>query len=126
MELFIGGAWQGKSACARSRHPQITWVSGDSCTWEMLCRAQGVLGFQDYIARALEEGTLPEDAAARLYQANPDLIIVCREVGSGVVPLARGERIYRETVGRTCTQLASFCSLVIRVTCGIETVLKEI
>ena len=126
MELYIGGAWQGKRACAERRHPQIQWIRGDTCTWETLCRAQGVLGFQDFIARALDEGTLPDDLAGQLYRENPDLVIVCREVGSGVVPLSHRERIFRETTGRTCTQLAALCSLVIRVTCGLETVLKEV
>ncbi|MBR2765286.1 MAG: bifunctional adenosylcobinamide kinase/adenosylcobinamide-phosphate guanylyltransferase [Blautia sp.] len=126
MELYIGGAWQGKSACAQKRHPQIEWIRGSACTWEELCRAEGILGLQEYIARALDEGTLPKNFAEKLFQANPELVIVCREVGSGVVPLSHKERIFRETTGRICTQLAARCSLVVRVTCGLEMILKMI
>ena len=52
------------------------------------------------------------------------MIIVCREVGCGIVPMDAFEREYRETVGRVCTELAAMSEEVHRVLCGVGTVIK--
>lgn len=52
-------------------------------------------------------------------------VIICNEVGSGVVPVDDRERKWRETVGRVCCVLAQEAEKVIRVQCGIGTVIKE-
>lgn len=51
-------------------------------------------------------------------------VIICDEVGCGVVPLQDSERAWRETVGRACCALAQKAEKVIRVQCGIGTVIK--
>ena len=51
-------------------------------------------------------------------------VISCCEVGSGVVPLDRNERDYRESVGRICIELAKSANKVIRMYCGIPIVIK--
>lgn len=51
-------------------------------------------------------------------------VVICNEVGMGVVPLDRGERSWRELVGRTCTTLANRADRVVRMVCGIPTVIK--
>ena len=48
-----------------------------------------------------------------------ELIIICDEVGNGVVPLSKEERDYREHVGRIICSLAQEASTVERVICGI-------
>ena len=50
--------------------------------------------------------------------------LVSQEVGYGVVPMDAFDRKYREAVGRVCTDLASKSKKVIRVVCGIGTVIK--
>ena len=47
-----------------------------------------------------------------------------REVGCGVVPLARADRDRREAVGRLCCDLAARAEAVYRVNCGIAMRLK--
>ena len=47
------------------------------------------------------------------------------EVGMGVVPMDAGERIWRERVGRTCSMLASQATRVVRMVCGIPTIIKD-
>ncbi|MCD7842280.1 MAG: bifunctional adenosylcobinamide kinase/adenosylcobinamide-phosphate guanylyltransferase [Lachnospiraceae bacterium] len=59
-----------------------------------------------------------------LYRKNPDLIIVSNELGYGVVPMEKGDRLWRETVGRVCTRLAVHSDEVVRVVCGIGIWLK--
>ena len=51
-------------------------------------------------------------------------IVICNEVGSGVVPMDRSQREHREAVGRLCTQLASQAQAVYRVSCGLGMRLK--
>jgi adenosyl cobinamide kinase/adenosyl cobinamide phosphate guanylyltransferase len=51
-------------------------------------------------------------------------VVICDEVGSGVIPLARGEREWREAVGRVCVLLAKDAEQVVRLVCGIPNVIK--
>ena len=125
MEMMIGGAFQGKEELAKRCYPDVNWSYGTSVTRQELFRADGVIGFHELIKRELQEGKDVSDLAQALIQENPDLIVVSDEVGYGVVPMDAFDRRYREAVGRTCTELASFSSKVTRVVCGIGTVIKE-
>ncbi|MCC8106707.1 MAG: bifunctional adenosylcobinamide kinase/adenosylcobinamide-phosphate guanylyltransferase, partial [Clostridiales bacterium] len=60
-----------------------------------------------------------------IYHKNPDLIIVSTELGYGIVPMEPNDRLWRETVGRVCTSLASKSDEVVRVVCGLGTWLKK-
>lgn len=51
-------------------------------------------------------------------------VIICNEVGCGVIPMEESERNWRETVGRACCELAKKAQSVIRVQCGIGTTIK--
>ena len=55
---------------------------------------------------------------------NPDCIVICNEVGCGVVPMLKEEREYREQVGRMQVILAKSSESVERVICGIEQKIK--
>ena len=52
-------------------------------------------------------------------------VVVCREVGSGVVPIDKNERTWRELVGRTCCELAHHADKVVRMVCGIPVTLPK-
>ena len=125
MEMIIGGAFQGKSSLAESKYPDIRWVKGAEADWEAISKAKGILGFHEYIRKELKEGREVTSLAKDLIQANPDVVIVSDEVGYGVVPIDAFDRKYREAVGRVCTDLASKSKKVVRVVCGIGTVIKN-
>ena len=151
MELIIGGAFQGKLEYAKAVYPEISWVDGAVCTWEELETARGVYHFEQYIRRIIESNSeagkqvkeqsgnrlmsVPQEKqihmsdinelAGKLISTNPDLVVVCDEVGYGVVPIDASDRNYRESVGRVCTKLASFSGKVHRVVCGVGTVIKN-
>ena len=118
MVMMIGGAFQGKSALAEKRYPQVNWINGADADWEMLSCAKGVLGYHEYIRKVMKAGRSVD-------QNTEDLIRVNDEVGYGVVPIDAFDRAYREAVGRICTKLSGYSHRVTRVVCGIGTVIKD-
>ena len=60
-----------------------------------------------------------------LYAVNPQMILICDEVGSGIVPLERKDRIYRESVGRVLCAAVAKSDRVERILCGIGQCLKQ-
>ena len=59
-----------------------------------------------------------------LLSVNPDLILICDEVGCGVVPVDPAQRAWREDVGRLCCRLAQRAERVERIFCGLPMTLK--
>lgn len=59
-----------------------------------------------------------------MLDAYRDCIIICDEVGNGIVPASPAEREYRERVGRILITLAQKAEEVERVICGIGQKLK--
>ena len=55
---------------------------------------------------------------------NPGVVILCDEVGCGVVPVDPAERAWREETGRLCCELAQKADRVERIFCGLSMVLK--
>lgn len=51
-------------------------------------------------------------------------VVICNEVGCGVVPMAAEDRLWREKVGRLCVKLASSAEEVCRVCCGVMMKIK--
>ena len=51
-------------------------------------------------------------------------IVICNEVGSGIIPMSRQERDLREATGRLCILLAKEAEQVIRIVCGLPVILK--
>lgn len=51
-------------------------------------------------------------------------VVVCTEVGAGVVPIDPEERAFREAAGRLAVALAKRARCVVRVVCGLPQVLK--
>ncbi|MBQ3140376.1 MAG: bifunctional adenosylcobinamide kinase/adenosylcobinamide-phosphate guanylyltransferase [Clostridia bacterium] len=71
--------------------------------------------------------TTPESDAvlqALLHEADERTVFVCDEMGCGLVPVDRDERIFRDEYGRVCCALAARCDEVWRVICGIGTRIK--
>lgn len=123
--MIIGGAYQGKAAYAKEQFPDVDWKFGGEITEEELLKAEGILGLQEYIRKALKAGEDLTGLAEKLAQQDTDVILVSEEVGYGIVPADAFERQYREAVGRVCTALAAKSRRVTRVVCGIGTVLKD-
>ena len=66
----------------------------------------------------------PTHAEALLEALCQKELVLCREVGSGVVPLSAEERRWRESVGRLCVLLATRAEAVVRIVAGLPMALK--
>ena len=115
MKLIVGGLGQGMLAWALKEY-ELTPAHVARTAAEAMTRP--VL---DGLEELLRD---PDFDLAPILQRNPDIILICRELGCGVVPLDRGQRDWRERVGRVCCDLAAQADTVVRVCCGIGQVLK--
>lgn len=120
MKLIVGGVGQGKLAYVLSK----TGLSEGDVT----CALEGkpvVNEVQDIVRDLLDRGEDPVEALLAFVRSHPQAILICDEVGCGVVPVAPEERAWREAVGRTCCALAREAGRVERIFCGLALTLKE-
>lgn len=122
MVLIVGGKAQGKldyvkrmlgvsdEEIARDADGARTAKVFDGCTrWVRMC---------------LQAGEDPDAKMDELLEGNPGLVLIFDEVGCGVVPVDREERLWREKVGRMTCRLARRAERVERVLCGLPMTLK--
>ena len=116
MILLIGGAGQGKLAYALDK----TGLGEADVAWDPVsARTRPIFaGLADWVRAH------PGEGLGDLLEANPDVVILCDEVGCGVVPVDPSERAWREEVGRLCCALARKAGRVERIFCGLSMVLK--
>ena len=88
MILILGGAGQGKLDYVLQKTgygpAQVARTPEEARTRPVFA------GLEDW----------PELDEAALLEANPDVILICDEVGCGVVPVEPAQRARREAVGR--------------------------
>ena len=123
MKMITGGAYQGKTEFVK-KHFGCEILDGESCDFESVFTAECVNEFHQLVKRLIEKN---EDVIAfteRLCRENPDLIVIINEIGCGIVPLEKSDRIWREQVGRTGSLIAKNSDTVVRLICGIPTVIK--
>ena len=65
-----------------------------------------------------------EDEAALLTLLKGKKAVICDEVGCGIIPADEHDRCWRERVGRVCCELAASADKVVRLNCGIASVIK--
>ena len=118
MKFITGGAYQGKLEYAKKLYPGAEWTDGAGCSLQEILSCGAVDHFHLFVRRWLQEGKTPQELIRAILDKNRDLIIVCDEIGCGLVPTDAFEREYRESVGRICTQLVEYADEVYRVTCG--------
>ena len=109
MKLYIGGVYQGQEELARAENPGLPCYPD----------------FHEAIRRAvLEARQDPREFARQFCAAHQDAIVVANEVGAGVVPIVKEERLFREAVGRALCIVAQESESVTRCVCGIGVRIK--
>ena len=120
MKLYIGGCCQGKAAYAAAQ----TGLTPVCCTPDQAFTAPAVNCLHLTLRQVVEEGGSGEAFARSLLERNPEAVVVCDEIGLGVVPLDPFERRWREETGRALCLLAAAAERVERITCGLGQRLK--
>lgn len=128
IKLIVGGAFQGKTAYAVKtfglKEEEI--LDGEICPIEECLRGECIRNFHKLIRRICAEGGDPLAFAHRITEENQNLVVIADEIGGGIIPLDREERIWREWAGRVNCYLAEHADLVVRINCGLPMILKDV
>ena len=122
MILIFGGAYNGKLEYVREKLN----IKNDEI---FFCNGKNL----DYSKKAicgLHKFTLDSENPLEVLKENisklQNKIIICDEISSGIVPLEKSDRIWREETGRCLQYLSKNSSKVVRIFCGLEMVLKDV
>lgn len=127
MELIFGGAYQGKLAYLK-HHVGFSEEKIGFCNVETPCIPSGtaaVCGLHLYILAAIRAGKDPLEEIRRTFSKDSAAIILCDDLSSCLVPMDPEQRQWRELTGKALQYLAGESSKVIRMFCGIGSVLKN-
>lgn len=105
MIFVTGGAYQGQEVFAKA-----------------IAEERGYTIIKDFhlsVKEWLDEGKDPDEELGRLLSAGDNLLVVTDEIGGGIIPMDREDRIWREVHGRICCRIAQEADEVYRVVCGI-------
>ena len=120
MKLYIGGADNGQRETAALE----TGLTPALCSPEAALSAPCIDKFHLTVRELLQSGGDAREFARELLEKNPDAVVICDEIGLGIVPLDPFERRWREDTGRALCILAEGAERVTRVYCGIPQVIK--
>ena len=153
MELYIGGFAQGKLEyvqnkkaeeaisiamvidCAQSDY-QKTLQSIDNKIKNENADVNNIVNVNDiviinhlhmWVKDLLREGMEESEVQLTILSwvaTHPNTILICDELGNGIVPLEKMERIWREQTGRLMIELAKQAERVERILCGLGQRLK--
>ena len=126
MKLITGGIFAGKyeRLLALGFQPEEI-ANGETVPFAEAFQKPALTRLNFLIRRLLEAGMDPKAFVLEQVKQRPSITIACDEVGGGVVPIEKGDREYREAVGRICCELAAMAEEVERVYGGIPTILKS-
>lgn len=123
MKFIIGGACQGKREYVSSHygisHAEMT--DGAALSPDLFSHQTCVYHYHLFIKEQLRRGQNLDgilQMTEELLRQNPDIILLMDEVGSGIIPIEKSEREWRETVGRVGCWLAEHAESVERIVCG--------
>jgi adenosyl cobinamide kinase/adenosyl cobinamide phosphate guanylyltransferase len=130
MKLIIGGYAQGKKEYVRDKYNlsddyifESTLPSEDEIQ-KLSGNVLAINNFHLWLKPRIENEENPEEEIEKFVKKNPNCIIICDEIGNGIVPMDAFEREYRERLGRALISLASQADEVERVICGMAQKIK--
>lgn len=127
MNLVIGGYAQGKLQYVLQKYQleeNVVWDAALPDEKELPEGMAVVNHFHQWVRSRLLDGGCPEEEVQSFLNRCGDCIIICDEIGNGIVPMEAFERKYRERIGRMLIQLAREAEEVERVICGIGQKIK--
>lgn len=131
MELYIGGAFQGKLEYVKSlykdKNPQIY---GQNDFEKLLSLENQNAIWNDFhltIKNLLEKDEAQEKITSQVFsiiEKNPEIKIISCEIGSGIVPIEKSDRLWRDFCGHLLVQIAKKAEKVVRIICGLPQRIK--
>ncbi|WP_196001726.1 bifunctional adenosylcobinamide kinase/adenosylcobinamide-phosphate guanylyltransferase [Clostridium sp. 1001271B_151109_B4] len=125
MILVFGGAYNGKKDFIKEKfnidEENIFYCNDDKIDFskKVICG----------IHKFTYNNTLKNKSSLEYIKENinlfKDKIIISDEISSGIVPLKKEDRMWREETGRCLQYLSKESSCVYRVFCGIPTIIKS-
>ncbi len=120
MKLILGGAYQGKTDFVQNKFG----LTAKRCTADSAMTAPAINCFHLLVRELLTENRNPLQFTGELIRQNPNAIIICDEVGLGIIPLDEADRNWREAVGRCLCLITAQADYVSRILAGVEMRLK--
>ena len=127
MKLIIGGFAQGKLDYVLTKYhlqENMVWNGVLPDNTALQDRQIIVNHFHQWVKQRILDGGCPEEEILSFLDDYENCIIICDEIGNGIVPIDKFEREYRERVGRILIELAKRAEEVERVLCGIGQKIK--
>ena len=125
MILIIGGFAQGKTEYVKAKYNILDENVFDAVLpKEPVPAGTVVINHLHLLVKENLSDENTEDEVTEYVKNNPDCIIICDEIGNGIVPMDKKEREYRERTGRLLIRLAREADEVERIICGIPQKIK--
>ncbi len=126
MELIIGGAYNSKLNFALKYYnlKESDFQNGAECLADEAFNKKGIYNLHILIKRMIIAGLNDYNKLIETILSSNVEIIICSEVGSGIVPINDIDNKMREYTGRILSILSEKSKRVIRVYYGIPTVIK--
>lgn len=126
MRMIIGGAYQGKTNYAIKKYniESDEIMSGETMEHDKLSEIKCISGYHLFVKKLLEKGFDPIGITEKILNQNSNIIIIMNEIGNGIIPIEKSERIWREQVGKVGCYLAERAASVERIICGQAVMIK--
>lgn len=108
MIMITGGCFQGKTEFAECNFPD----------------REVIVHFEKKILECIEKNEDPKAYTETFIREHPEAVVVMDEIGNGIVPADKTERIWREAAGRAGCMIAEKAMEVYRVMSGIGVRIK--
>lgn len=128
MIMITGGAFQGKKDCLKLLYniPENEILNGAKCALNDAFIAAAVTNYHELVRRLINDGIDVIEFTQKLCRENKNAAVIINEIGCGIIPIEKSERIYREMAGKAGCIIAENSETVIRVFCGIPEAIKGV
>lgn len=124
MILVFGGAYNGKIDFVKEKfnitEDEIFYCSDDNIDFSK----KVICGLHKFTYNNVLKNINSLDYIKSNVNLLEEKIIICDEISSGIVPLKKEDRLWREETGRCLQYLSKESSFIYRVFCGIPTRIK--
>lgn len=125
MILVIGGAYSGKLDFVKESYGIDENDIFFCKDYKLDFSKKVICGLHKFTYECVISGVNPVEIIKENFEKLQDKIIICDEISSGIVPMKKEERVWREDTGRCLQLLSRNSSKVYRIFCGIPTVIKD-